>query len=132
MAKVRLLVDSDIIIDYLKGIKPAQELFRSAEIIIYCSILSKKELLSKPGLNSSERKRIIRLLNRLKVLKVDEDILAKYTLLVNQYGENQDFFADYIIAATAWAKKIPLLTRNVSHFKKIKEIVLAPSYQEGT
>jgi len=28
MAKVKLLVDSDIIIDYLKGIKPAQELFR--------------------------------------------------------------------------------------------------------
>ncbi|MBI3584601.1 MAG: PIN domain-containing protein [Nitrospinae bacterium] len=104
MAKVRLLVDSDIIIDYLKGIKQAQELFRSTEIILYCSILSKKELLSKPGLNTSERKKIIRLLNRLKVLKVDEDILAKYTLLVNQYGENHDFFADYIIAATAWAK----------------------------
>ena len=29
MAKVRLLVDTDIIIDYLKGIKPAKELFRS-------------------------------------------------------------------------------------------------------
>lgn len=128
MAKVRLLIDTDIVIDYLKGIKPAQELFRSAEIILYCSILSKKELLSKPGLNSSERKKIIRLLKRIKVLEIDEDILSKYTLLVNCYGENEDFFADYIIAATAWAKKLPLLTRNVSHFKKIKEIVLAPSY----
>lgn len=130
MAKVRLLVDSDIIIDYLKGIKPAKEIFRSAEITLYCSVLSKKELLSKPGLHDSERKKIVRLMHGLKVLKIDEDILAKYSLLVKHYGENPDCFADYMIAATAWAKGLPLLTRNISHFKKIKEIILAPAYHE--
>lgn len=130
MAKIRLLVDTDIIIDYLKEIKPARELFRSSNIVLYCSILSKKELFSKPGLNASERKKIVRLMNSLKVLKIDEDILTKYSQLVKKYGENVDFFADYIIAATAWAKDLPLLTRNISHFKKIKEIVLAPVYNE--
>ncbi|HLB05559.1 MAG TPA: PIN domain-containing protein [Thermodesulfobacteriota bacterium] len=130
MAKVRLLVDTDIIIDYLKGIKPAKELFQSADIHLYCSVLSKKELLSKPGLHASERKKIVKLMNSLKVLKIDEDILAKYSLLVKKYGENQELLADYIIAATAWAKGLPLLTRNLRHFKNMKEIVLAPAYHE--
>jgi len=39
MAKIKFLVDTDVIIDYLKGIKPAKELFRTREIEIYCSIL---------------------------------------------------------------------------------------------
>jgi len=40
MAKIKLIVDTDIIIDYLKGVKPARELFKSKDIVIYCSILS--------------------------------------------------------------------------------------------
>ena len=44
MARVKLLVDTDIIIDALKGIKPAKDLFRTPEIDIYCSVLTKKEL----------------------------------------------------------------------------------------
>ena len=47
MAKVKLLVDTDVIIDFLKGVKPARDIFRSTDIDIYCSVLSKKELLSK-------------------------------------------------------------------------------------
>ena len=104
MAKIKLLVDTDIIIDYLKGMKPAKDLFKSDEVVIYCSVLSKKELLSKVGLSDSERKRILMLLSKLKVLRVDEDILEKYSLLIKRYGENQDFVVDYLIAATAWAK----------------------------
>jgi predicted nucleic acid-binding protein len=36
--------------------------------------------------------------------------------------------ADYVIAATAWAKKLPILTRNRRHFEHIKEITLSPVY----
>lgn len=129
MAKIKLIVDTDIIIDYLKGVKPARELFKSKDIVIYCSILSKKELLSKVGLSDSERKKIMNLISRLKVLKIDNDINQKYMLLINRYGERQSSIVDYLIAATAWAKNLPLLTRNIKHFKKIKEIKLSPVYQ---
>lgn len=84
MAKIKLLVDTDTIIDYLKGVKTAKEIFRSRDIDIYCSILSKKELLSKPGLKDSERRR--KLMLRLKVLKTDENINKKYMLLIKKYG----------------------------------------------
>jgi len=103
MAKIKLIVDTDIIIDYLKGVKPARELFKSKDIVIYCSILSKKELLSKIGLSDSERKKIMNLISRLKVLKIDNDINQKYMLLINRYGERQSSIVDYLIAATAWA-----------------------------
>jgi predicted nucleic acid-binding protein len=129
MAKIKLIVDTDIIIDYLKGVKPARELFKSKDIVIYCSILSKKELLSKVGLSDSERKKIMNLISRLKVLKIDNDINQKYMLLINRYGERQSSIVDYLIAATAWAKNLPLLTRNIKHFKKIKEIKLSPVYE---
>jgi len=56
MAKVRILVDTDILIDYLKKVKPARALIADGMVDIYCSVLSKKELLIKPGLSASERR----------------------------------------------------------------------------
>lgn len=129
MAKIKLLVDTDIIIDCLKGMKPARDLFKSKNIDIYCSVLSKKELFSKIGLSDSERKRIAKLMPRLKILKVDNDINQKYMLLIDKYGKRQNSIVDYLIAATAWAKNLPLLTRNIKHFKRIKEIKLSPIYE---
>ena len=128
MAKIKLLVDTDVIIDYLKGVKPAKGLLKSDNFDIYCSVLSKKELFSKAGLREAERKRIIKMLSTLKVLKIDNDINKKYILLIDKYGERQSSIADYIIAATAWAKNLPLLTRNRKHFEYIKEITITPVY----
>ena len=45
MARIKLLIDTDIFIDYLKGMSPAKVVFRSKDIDIYCSVLTKKELL---------------------------------------------------------------------------------------
>lgn len=129
MAKVRLLVDTDILIDYLKKVKPARALFAGGVADIYCSILSKKELLIKPGLSSSERKKVINMLSKLKILKIDNEINNKYMLLLEKYGMHRVTMPDYIIAATAWAKDLPLLTRNKRHFDHIKEIKLVPPYQ---
>lgn len=129
MAKIKLLIDTDIIIDSLKGIKAAKELLKVKDVDLFCSVLSKKELLSKGGLSESERKRIIALLSRIKVLRIDDDINKKYFSLIKKYGEKPHSIADYIIAATAWSKKLPLLTRNRKHFEHINEIKLSPGYE---
>jgi predicted nucleic acid-binding protein len=129
MAKIRILIDTDIMIDSIKGVRAAKELFRTRDADLYCSILTKKELLSKGGLKDSERRRIITLLSKIKVLKIDDDINNKFFFLVKTYGENPYRMADYIIAATAWSKKLPLLTRNRKHFEHIKEIKLSPGYE---
>jgi predicted nucleic acid-binding protein len=129
MANLKLLIDTDIIIDCLKGIRAARELFRTQNIEVYCSVLSKKELFSKPGLTSSERKRILALLSKMKILRIDADISSKYSVLLNKYGENPNSIIDYLVAATAWSKQLPLLTRNRKHFIHIQEINLAPGYE---
>jgi predicted nucleic acid-binding protein len=129
MANLKLLIDTDIIIDCLKGIRAARELFRTQNIDVYCSVLSKKELFSKPGLTSSERKRILALLSKMKILKIDADITSKYSILLEKYGENPSSIVDYLVAATAWSKRLPLLTRNRKHFIHIREINLAPGYE---
>jgi predicted nucleic acid-binding protein len=128
MAKIKLLIDTDVIIDALKGIKPARYLLKSQEIDIYCSILTKKELLSKEGIRSFEKKEIEEILSRLKVLKVDDSIHKQFMFLLKQYGDRPAATVDYIIAATALAKRLPLLTRNKKHFEYIKEISLSPVY----
>jgi predicted nucleic acid-binding protein len=110
MAEIRILIDTDIVIDSLKGIKAAKELFRTEGVDLYCSILTRKELLSKVGLKNSERKRIINLLAKMKILRIDDDIKNKFK-------------------ATAWSKRLPLLTRNKKHFGHIKEIKLSPGYE---
>jgi len=129
MAKIKLLIDTDVLIDSLKGIRSAKDLFRAKEIDLFCSILSKKELLSKSGLRESERKRIMSLLSGIKVLRIDDDINRKYLSLMKKYGEKPDLIVDYIIAATAWSKKLPLLTRNKKHFAHVQEIILGPEYE---
>ena len=130
MAKIRILIDTDIFIDALKGIKSAKELFRVKEIERYCSILSRKELLVKCGLKDSERKKIQNMLGHMRVLRIDDDIHRKFYSLIKKYGDRKDLFADYIIAATAWSKKLPLLTRNKKHFEHIEEITLLPAYED--
>jgi predicted nucleic acid-binding protein len=128
VASIKLLIDTDIFIDYLKGISPAKAVFRSRDIDIYCSILTKKELLSKPGLKDSERKKIISILRDLKTISIDPDISLKYSDLLAKYHDNRLQPPDAIIAATAWSKKLPLLTRNRRHFSYIEEIKLSPIY----
>lgn len=49
-------------------------------------------------------------------------------MLIEKYGTHRASMPDYIIAATAWAKDLPLLTRNEKPFRHIKEIKLAPVY----
>jgi predicted nucleic acid-binding protein len=128
VARIKLLIDTDIFIDYLKGMSAAKAVFRSRDIDIYCSILTKKELLSKPGLKDSEKKKIINILSHLKTISIDPDISLKYSDLLAKYHDNRLQPPDAIIAATAWSKKLPLLTRNRRHFRYIQEIKLSPIY----
>jgi predicted nucleic acid-binding protein len=128
MARLKLLVDTDVFIDAIKGVKPAKDLFRRDEIDICCSVLTRKELLSKEGLGSSERRRINDLLSKVKVLRIDEMIHEQFTALLHRYGDEPERRADYVVAATALAKRLPLLTRNRKHFNHIDDLVLSPVY----
>jgi predicted nucleic acid-binding protein len=123
-----LLIDTDIFIDYLKGLLPARALIDSGGFDLYYSAWTRKELLAKPGLRESERREVEALLGRFRILPVDDAIAGKYWTLVKKYDSQGLRQADAIIAATAWQKGIPLLTRNQKHFRFIAEIEMVPVY----
>jgi len=123
-----LLIDTDIFIDYLKGIQPAHALIDSDEFDLYYSTWTRKELLAKGGLSASERRAIDELLRRFRMLSVDDAIAEKYWTLLKKYESQGLRQADAIIAATAWQRDLPLLTRNQRHFRFITEIELVPVY----
>jgi predicted nucleic acid-binding protein len=62
MARTSYLVDTDILIDWLRGQLWVRKLILSDDVRLYCSAVTRKELLSRPGLKDSERRRILRLL----------------------------------------------------------------------
>lgn len=57
MATNALLIDTDIVIDYLKRIQPACALLDSTQFELYYSSWTRKELLAKPGQKNQNERR---------------------------------------------------------------------------
>ena len=125
MAAKSYLLDTDILIDWLQGRSWAKEIISSRGDRLYCSAVTRKELLSKPGITGTERERILRLLRIVRVLNVDPVIAAAASELLQKYPNDPLRVNDALIAATSWTKKLPLLTRNRKHYEFITEIELA-------
>jgi predicted nucleic acid-binding protein len=88
--------------------------------------MDQKRTSGKPGLRESERQEIEVLLGRFRMIPVDDAIAEKYWTLLKEYEPQGLRQADAIVAATAWQKRFPLLTRNQKHFRFISEIEIGP------
>ena len=67
MAQVKLLIDTDIFIDYLNA-GFLSTILESKSFEIYYSVVTKKELLSKRGLKEAERQAILLTLKRYRII----------------------------------------------------------------
>ncbi len=121
MAKVSVLVDTDIFIDYLNTGR-FSSVFDSFHFSIYYSIVTKKELLTKLGLREAEREAIVAELSRCRLINLSGSITEQYSNLRRQHPSLDK--ADALIASTALVKRLPLVTRNKRHFRVIKQLVL--------
>lgn len=118
------LIDTDIFIDYLNGVSAVKSLLDSPGYKIYYSMVTRKELLRKPGLSSVERSRIEKLLAKHRLIPINNQIAKKFSQLLAQYARQGIRKADALVAATAWVKELPLVTRNIKHYQFISEIDL--------
>ena len=82
-----LLADTDIFIDYLNGVQRLKEILDSPRYRVYYSVVTKKELLAKPGLSSTERRRIQQLLQKHRLIPVDETIADRFSRLLAKYAK---------------------------------------------
>jgi predicted nucleic acid-binding protein len=87
--------------------------------------MTRKELLHHP-ISDAERERILMLLATLRLVNPDAAVTDAYTTLLHSYPNLRHHLADALIAATAAAKNLPLVTTNVRHFKAIAEIEVVP------
>jgi len=118
------LVDTDIFIDYLKGFPHSKRLLDDPLHRCYYVPLVRKELLQKRGLTTAERRRILTLLARHHRLGLTDQLADRYSRLLQKYSRRRLRPADALIAAAAWATRLPLVTRNQKHFTFISEITL--------
>ena len=130
-----ILVDSDVIIDFFAGAQPSasvlSRLLVGREVVI--SSVSVFEI--RAGITGKKRtKQIEELLSIVPVMDFDRNQAEKaaeiFTLLKKKGSlvGNQDIF----LAAAAICAGIPVLTRNVAHFERIRDVeVIRPKDLAG-
>lgn len=77
-----LLVDTDIFIDDLNGIQRIRDILDSPQYRMYDAAVTRKELLAKPDLSATERRRIRTLLLKHRLIPIDATIAAHVSQLL--------------------------------------------------
>ena len=117
------LLDTSILVDYLRGQKKAVELFNQPRKRII-SIITMAEL-CQGCRNSHELKKVKEFLNHFTVIPITEKISYQAIELIYQYILSHHLLIiDSLIATTALNCKCILLTGNYKHFSMIKGLKL--------
>ncbi|MEE8403003.1 MAG: type II toxin-antitoxin system VapC family toxin [Candidatus Hydrothermarchaeaceae archaeon] len=120
-----VLVDTDIIVDHLRGMEGADRLLKKIEkkeLEGYFSTITEAELFAGKGMDSREaRQRVAALLSIMKRIPVNSSIARK----AGEIKRSSHIpLPDAIIAASAMTIKASLATRNVRHFKGVEKLGL--------
>lgn len=118
-----LLVDTDVLIWYMKGNEKAYTFIENLDSFSI-SVVAYIELVQGMR-NKSELSNLRRALNdwNTKVLYISEEISLKAMFFVEQhYLSHSIKLADALIGATAIVNGLPILTGNDKHYKILRDI----------
>lgn len=125
MYKTRFLVDTDIIINYLKGRGNARDFFLKIideKASGFFSVITEAELLSG-SINADDESAIYSILDCMEAIEVERNIAVRAGKLRQKYyAAYRTELPDAIIAATANEYELVLATANEKHFSMFKEI----------
>lgn len=118
------LIDSDVLVNFLKGEKEAVKTISKLQSqSLYISIISVGEILE--GLLETKNKKKLtlfkELLKTVTVVNVDLSIIEKFAF-VRKFLRRKGLLIDnldLLIAVTCLTHNLTLITNNVSHFKRI-------------
>jgi predicted nucleic acid-binding protein len=119
----RLLIDTDVLIDYLRGRAEAVSYLESLTESLLISAITVAEL--HAGVREgAERIALEQFLSVFDVVPVDNVIAANGGLIRRDYGKSHGVgLADAIIASTAEFRKVDLVTLNKKHFPTLSNVV---------
>ncbi len=126
MAINRYLLDSDILIEHLRGKQQAlqsiAELNVEGELLV--SVITVAELFTGVR-NERDEKAINSLLHLARIIPIDEPIARRGGMIRNQYQQSHGMsLADALIAATIEAEEATLVTFNQRHFPMITNLLV--------
>lgn len=124
-----LLVDTDILIDHLRGVGLAKDYLKQkkdAQEKLMISTVTEAELFAgKKMEEESEAKRTEWLLGLFEIIGVESQIAREAGKLRRSFGCE---LPDAIIAATAILYRAKLVTRNKEHFERIPDLDIIVPY----
>lgn len=126
----RLLFDTDVLIDYLRGVQPAVEYLESRAEGLLVSAVTVAELFAGVR-EGKERVALSAFLQAFEVVPVTQVIAEKGGLFRRGHGRSHNVgLADALIAATAEHAQAQLVTLNQKHFPMLPD-VLVPYRKHG-
>lgn len=125
MHRTRYLVDTDVIINYLKGKNKSKDFFMGiidGEVIGFFSVITEAELLSGAR-DAKDEESIYAVLDVMEAIEVGRNIaITAGKLRRKYYAAYNTELPDAIIAATAKEMGLILATANEKHFRMFEEI----------
>ena len=120
-----ILVDSDVLIEHLRGKGAARDWLVSARQSsgpLAISVVSLTEIAG--GMREPERREVMRLLGSMQRFEVTEQVAWRAAALMQEYRRSHSGIGlgDYLIAATALTEGLELATLNVRHYPMLPEL----------
>lgn len=121
-----LLVDADVLIDYLRGLRVAVDFIADNATRVILSAITVAELYG--GVKGRDEEAVLeQLVSLYRVLPITTSIARRSGLFKRDFGKSHGIgLADAIVAATALAEPAELATLNVRHYPMLKG--LRPAY----
>jgi predicted nucleic acid-binding protein len=122
-----VLLDSDVLVDCLRGLPAAGRYLDGLTVTPTCSEVTRVEVLR--GMRAQERRVTERFLATIRWIEVDEEISTLAGDLGRRFRRSHGALAvaDLLIGATAGRLGLPLATLNVRHFPMLPG--LEPAYR---
>lgn len=120
-----ILVDSDVLIEHLRGKEPARDWLMQARRSsgpLAISVVSLTEIAG--GMRTPERREVMRLLGSMQRFEVTKQVAWRASALMQEYRRSHSGIGlgDYLIAATALTEGLELATLNIRHYPMFPEL----------
>ena len=121
---MEIILDTNILIEILKGNQETIKIVESFESKISISSISVMELFYG-AINKAEQNKLERFVSLFNIVYIDENISKIATKLIKTYAKSHSLdIPDSLIAATTLAKNAKLFTYNKKDFKYIAKLEL--------
>ena len=118
----RYLIDTDVLIEYLRGSEPAAKLLEGLEGDLQISAISVAEIFSGAR-GPEELAALDQFMLAFEVIPVDEQLARQGGVLRQEYHPSHGTgLADALIAGSAMASGAELLTFNRRHYPMVKNV----------